>query len=113
MAIYSPFTAANKFGFGIQPGELADIENDPKGWLINQLPLANRLPRRFSDMNNAAQLIELADNDYRQRLSFQQDGQLTTEEQLQLRAALISVHLPRPLRPDGLSRQNTGVGPMP
>lgn len=87
MAIYSPFTAANKFGFGIQPGELADIGKDPRGWLIAQLPLANRLPPRFSGMNNAAQLIELADNDYRQRVSFQQDDQLTTEEQLQLRTA--------------------------
>jgi uncharacterized protein (DUF1800 family) len=86
MAIYSPFTAANKFGLGIQPGEFAEIATDPRGWLIAQLPQANRLPPRLLDSSNSAQLIELADNDYRQRLSFQQDGQLTAEEQLQLRA---------------------------
>lgn len=87
MALYSPFTAANKFGLGLQPGEHTEIDKDPKGWLIAQLPLADRLPPRYAGMGNAAQLIEMADTDYRQRISFQQDNQLTADEQAQIRIA--------------------------
>ncbi|MDO8910024.1 MAG: DUF1800 family protein [Pseudohongiella sp.] len=87
MAIYSPFTAANKFGLGLQPGELSEIDKDPKGWLLAQLPLADRLPPRYAELGHSAQLIESANNDYRQRILIQQDGQITAGERLLLRAA--------------------------
>jgi uncharacterized protein (DUF1800 family) len=86
MTTYSPFIAANKFGLGIQPGEHTEIGKDPKGWLSAQIPLANRVPPRYSQLSNSAQLIEMADADNRQRISFQQDGQVTAEEQQQIRA---------------------------
>jgi len=86
MTTYSPFIAANKFGLGIQPGEHSKIGKDPKGWLSAQLPLANRIPPRFSQLSGSAQLIEMADADNRQRISFQQDGEVTAEEQQQIRA---------------------------
>lgn len=86
MTTYSPFIAANKFGLGIQPGEHTTIEKDPKGWLSAQLAFAHRLPPRFEQMSNSAQLIEMADADNRQRISFQQDGEVTADEQQQIRA---------------------------
>lgn len=87
MTTYSPFIAANRFGLGIQPGEHTSIAKDPKGWLSAQVPLTNRLPPRYAQLLNSAQLIEMADADYRQRIRFQQDGEVTEAEQLQLRAA--------------------------
>ncbi len=87
MTTYSPFIAANRFGLGIQPGEHTSIEKDPKGWLSAQIPRANRLPPRFSQLSSSAQLIEMGDADNRQRNSFQQDGEITAAEQLQIRAA--------------------------
>jgi uncharacterized protein (DUF1800 family) len=87
MTTYSPFIAANRFGLGIQPGEHTKIEKDPKGWLSAQVLLANRLPPRYAQLVNSAQLIEMADADYRQRISFQQDGEVTPAEQLQINAA--------------------------
>ena len=87
MTTYSPFIAANRFGLGIQPGEHTSIEKDPKGWLSAQIPRANRLPPRYSQIGNSAQLIEMSDADYRQRISFQQDGEVTPAEQLQINAA--------------------------
>src|SRR5260221_7935015 len=32
-----PSIAANRFGFGARPGELAAAGNDPRGWLLAQL----------------------------------------------------------------------------
>lgn len=86
MALHSPFIAANKFGLGIQPGELAEIQKDPRGWLIAQLPLANRLPPRYNGMADSAALITQANTDYRDRQAIQQDGQITANEQQQFRA---------------------------
>ena len=34
---FAPIIAANRFGLGARPGELADIGGDPQGWLIKQV----------------------------------------------------------------------------
>ena len=34
---FAPAIAANRFGLGARPGELASIGGDPRGWLIAQL----------------------------------------------------------------------------
>ena len=86
MALYSPFIAANKFGLGLQAGELAGIEPDPRAWLLDQIPLANRLPPRYQGMASSAQLIEMANDDYRTRQMLQQDGQISASERQQFRA---------------------------
>ena len=85
MATYSPFIAANKFGLGLQPGELTEIEADPRGWLLAQIPRANELPPRYQGMDGSARLIELANNDYRARQMIQQDGQVSPNEVMQFR----------------------------
>ncbi|MEC8860288.1 MAG: DUF1800 domain-containing protein [Pseudomonadota bacterium] len=85
MATHSPFIAANKFGLGLQPGELTEIEPDPRAWLLAQLPLADRLPPRYQGMEGSARLIEQANNDYRTRQMIQQDGQVSPNEVPQFR----------------------------
>ncbi|ALO45314.1 DUF1800 domain-containing protein [Pseudohongiella spirulinae] len=85
MATYSPFIAANKFGLGLQPGELPGVEADPRGWLLAQIPLTNRQPPRYADMASSATLIEMASDDYRTRQMIQQDGQVSADEVRPLR----------------------------
>ncbi|MBS0472750.1 MAG: DUF1800 domain-containing protein [Proteobacteria bacterium] len=36
--------ATNRFGLGARPGDVADVANDPKGWLIAQLTPERELP---------------------------------------------------------------------
>ncbi|HBN16355.1 MAG TPA: DUF1800 domain-containing protein [Pseudohongiella sp.] len=85
MALYSSFIAANKFGLGIQPGELTEIDSDPRGWLLAQLPLAVRLPPRYQGMEPSARLIQTAYDDYRARQMIQQDGRVSPNEVQQFR----------------------------
>ena len=34
---FAPAIAANRFGLGARPGELASLSGDPRGWLTAQL----------------------------------------------------------------------------
>lgn len=70
----SPFTAANKFGYGLQPGELVVIGSDPRGWLLAQLPLADRSPPRYQNLPYSVQAVASADDEYRQLRSLQQEA---------------------------------------
>jgi uncharacterized protein (DUF1800 family) len=70
----SPFTAANKFGYGLQPGELGLVGSDPRGWLLAQLPLADRQPARYQNLPGSAQAISSADADYRERRRLLQEA---------------------------------------
>jgi uncharacterized protein (DUF1800 family) len=42
--------AANRFGLGARPEDVAAIEADPKGWLIRQIEGPHRLPQAFAGM---------------------------------------------------------------
>ena len=42
--------AANRFGLGTRPGEIKDIEKDPKGWLHSQLKAETSLPAPLRDL---------------------------------------------------------------
>ncbi|MES1153034.1 MAG: DUF1800 domain-containing protein [Dongia sp.] len=44
--------AANRFGLGARPGELAAIGGDPKGWLKAQLAPANALPAPIAALSS-------------------------------------------------------------
>ena len=41
------YTAGNKFGLGLQPGELQQIGRDPRGWLQPQLTQITRMPAAY------------------------------------------------------------------
>ena len=44
MAMTAAVLAANRFGLGARPGELAAIGDDPRGWLKAQLSSSNAIP---------------------------------------------------------------------
>lgn len=79
MSDAAAFHAANKFGLGIQPGELSLLASDPKGWLLAQLPKITHMPARYTGLPDSAALITEADQDYRERLRLQQNGTVSAE----------------------------------
>ena len=46
--------AANRFGLGAKPGELARIDKDPRAWLLDQLDGPSRLPGEIRDLPDSA-----------------------------------------------------------
>lgn len=50
----SAIIAANRFGLGARPGELTDIGDDPRGWLIKQTTGSRPLPQEMSALPSSA-----------------------------------------------------------
>jgi uncharacterized protein (DUF1800 family) len=48
---YRAAIAANRFGIGARPGDLASIKSDPQGWLFSQLRQGS--PKSVPDSDNA------------------------------------------------------------
>jgi uncharacterized protein (DUF1800 family) len=54
--------AANRFGLGARPGELPQIDDDPRGWLLDQLPGPANVPSAISELpKTAAILVQFAE----------------------------------------------------
>ena len=53
----APWIAANKFGLGMKPGEVAGIAGDPRGWLRSQLQFITELPAVLENTGSSAELI--------------------------------------------------------
>ncbi len=51
------FIAANRFGLGPRPGELAAIGRDPRGWLRAQLTGAKKPPAELAGLPPATDAI--------------------------------------------------------
>ena len=52
--------AANRFGLGARPGDLAKIDKDPRAWLLDQLAGPPRLPAAIRDLpTSAAALVDV------------------------------------------------------
>jgi len=49
--------AANRFGLGAKPGELAQIDKDPRAWLLEQLDGPSRLPGEIRDLPDSASAL--------------------------------------------------------
>lgn len=61
MKIHSAI-AANRFGLGARPGDLQQIDNNPKDWLLKQLQGPSRLPTELAQLpTTAAVLVEVQD----------------------------------------------------
>ena len=52
-----PVIAANRFGLGARPGELAGIGDRPRAWLLDQLDGPSRLPRVLRDLPDSPSLF--------------------------------------------------------
>ena len=50
MSTLDAFIAANRFGLGARPGELADIARDPRGWIASQISTSPSIPDALADM---------------------------------------------------------------
>ncbi len=50
MSTVDAFIAANRFGLGARPGELADIARDPRGWIASQISTSPSIPDALADM---------------------------------------------------------------
>jgi len=68
--------AANRFGLGARPGDLASIDRNPKTWLLDQLQGPSRMPPELGRLPDTPKLIVEAQDIRRiQRESRQQDDQ--------------------------------------
>ena len=50
----SAIIAANRFGLGARPGELTDIGDDAKGWLIRQIEGSRPVPQEVAGLPSSA-----------------------------------------------------------
>jgi uncharacterized protein (DUF1800 family) len=49
--------AANRFGFGSRPGELAAIGRDPRGWLLEQVHAPYQAPRELEGLASSREIL--------------------------------------------------------
>lgn len=49
--------AANRFGLGAKPGELSEIDRDPRGWLLDQLAGPTAMPETLHALPRSAGII--------------------------------------------------------
>lgn len=54
------YVAGNKFGLGLRPGELKQIQSDPRNWLRQQLQGIAQLPAALKDVEDSAPLLASA-----------------------------------------------------
>ena len=52
------FIAANRFGLGPRPGELAEIDADPRAWIIAQIEEAQTIPENLRRFPAAADILK-------------------------------------------------------
>ncbi len=54
MSLRNAAIATNRFGLGARPGEIREIQGDPRGWLIEQLVPEQALPNELAALPNTA-----------------------------------------------------------
>jgi uncharacterized protein (DUF1800 family) len=98
---FGPAIAANRFGLGARPGELARIGNDPRGWLTAQLkggaPQMSAVGLR-SSQDILAETIELR-RDQRERRKANKAGKASADPEQTEAAVQQRLKLPRLYRP--------------
>ena len=52
------FIAATRFGLGPRPGELAEIDADPRAWIIAQIEEAQTIPENLRHFPAAADILK-------------------------------------------------------
>ena len=51
------FVAANRFGLGARPGELLEIDRDPRGWLHAQIQPTPKLPKALQSLEPSSETL--------------------------------------------------------
>ncbi len=67
--------AANRFGLGARPGELAQIEADPRGWLKQQVRGSRPLPQALQALPSTQEAFEAYTEALRQRRELRREEQ--------------------------------------
>ncbi len=57
MTTSDAFIAANRFGLGPRPGELAEIAGDPRGWIAEQISIVNKVPPELRAFPSSEEII--------------------------------------------------------
>jgi uncharacterized protein (DUF1800 family) len=66
--------AANRFGLGARPGDLAKIEPRPRQWLLNQIAGPSRLPAAIQDLPGSATVLADVDKLRREQRNMQRNA---------------------------------------
>jgi uncharacterized protein (DUF1800 family) len=64
---FAPIIAANRFGLGARPGELADVGGDPQGWLIKQVTGTRPAPAELNGLPSSTVAFQTFADALRQR----------------------------------------------
>jgi len=75
----TPIIAANRFGLGARPGELAAIGGDPQSWLIKQITGTRPAPAELNGLPSSALAFQTFADALRQRFS-RKDDKASDEE---------------------------------
>ena len=59
--------AANRFGLGARPGDLARIQSDPRGWLVLQIDRAQAPPAQVRGLETSATILAAFQEDFMER----------------------------------------------
>jgi len=85
--------AANRFGFGARPGDLAAIVGDPRGWLLEQLRTPYRVPRELEGLASSREILatylQVRQERAEEKKRGQEDLAITNPAVQTLRAALM------------------------
>ncbi len=79
------YIAANKFGLGLRPGEAACIDQDPRGWLLNQLIDITLVPTRLSALPASASYLASLSEDRMMMQASRQDKDAANKRETALR----------------------------
>ena len=71
----APIIAANRFGLGARPGELAAIGGDPQGWLLRQISGSRPAPAEMKGLPSSAAAFQTFADALRQRFVPKQDAE--------------------------------------
>jgi uncharacterized protein (DUF1800 family) len=74
-AVPTAVIASQRFGFGPQPGELAAIDSDPKGWLLAQMAQPSALPALLAARPSLSDRLALLQAERQERKARKQDDQ--------------------------------------
>lgn len=86
--------AANRFGLGARPGDLAEIGDDPKGWLRAQAAAAAPMPSEIAALPRSAQILtEFAAFQDRRRVMREQEKSSSSGEAAAAKKGLAKVKL--------------------
>ena len=92
----APLIAANRFGLGAKPGELAAIGSDPRGWLTVQVIGARPAPPAVRDLPASATIFQqfIAGQQQRRELKSEQvsDAQLTQRVVAGIRQVMLPMY---------------------